>query len=234
MIILIQEEWDADDIISYCKDTWRAYSIMTKNDISKMDINKFFRGPAFCDTNIIQKNLSLRKLDHLIPDTYPLIFNDFYHRSINKSSYKNIDKFSFPYFIKSIGNNKLVDGTIIHNEKELNELWINNNILPTDDTDFYISNVVEFATEYRIFIGNNHIYGVGHQKGNNMMQPDYNFIINLTKMTNGKFYCIDIGYIKDKNKWAVVEVNPPFALDDYGILIDDYMLYTIDFWKSFQ
>jgi hypothetical protein len=100
-----------------------------------------------------------------------------------------------------------------------------------DDLLVYYSELVNFAVEYRLLIGNNKLYGQGFQKGNKLINLDLNFINDLIKLSHQEFFCIDIGYIIDKKEWAVVEINPPFALDDYGIKLNDYMDYFFDFWN---
>ncbi len=54
-----------------------------------------------------------------------------------------------------------------------------------------------------------------------------NFINELIKTTEDDFRCIDIGYLSETNEWVVVEINPPFSLDDYKINLTDYMNFCI-------
>lgn len=231
MIFLIEEEWEAHDIISYCENNDLKYRVLPKKEIIELEPKEFFKGPFFCATQIVQHNLKKIKLGETIPDTYSPIFNKFYGRKISKYSYGELDKIPFLFFIKSAGNDKLIDGTIVRTKSDLDELWMTNNINPSN-LEFYISEVVEFVVEYRLLIGNGKIYGTGFQKGNPKIKPDKKFIDEIIKTSENKFYCTDIGYEPNRNEWLVVEINPPFALDDYDIPITNYITYAIDFWKS--
>ena len=229
---LIEEEWEADDIVQFCANHQIPYQVLTQKEIMMMDTNDFFAGPFFCSTHIIQAKLKEKNLNHLIPDTYPSLFNQFYKRSITKCVYENLYMYEYPYFIKSAGNDKLIDGTVVNNAEDLANLWIDNQVLPYSNLELYISDVVKFNVEYRLFIGNNQVYAIGYQKGDRSIKLNSgrDFVDELLKVCKKDFYCIDVGYIGSMNEWAIVEVNPPFALDDYDILIDDYIQYNVDFW----
>ena len=231
MIILLEDEWDAEDIIEYCNQNSIGCKILPQREIFSIDPFEFFKHPFFCSTHIIQKNLKEIGLSELIPDTYDNIFNNLFKRTINKIFYKDLDKYQYPYFIKSTGNGKQIDGTIVTNECDLGDIWMVNQIEPTPDLELYISDIVKFDVEYRLLVGNHKVYGIGYQKGDNSIKIDNNFIEELLNVSNNKFYCIDVGYLNSMGQWAIVEVNPPFALDNFDIPIENYMLYCIDFWK---
>lgn len=232
MKILIEEEWQANDIIEYCKEKNLNYRILSYDEIANLSADEFFEGPFFCNTNIVQKNLFIKNIPEKIPDTYPDFLNNLYKRSIKKITFGDINKLKYPYFIKSTKNNKKISGSTIKNSTEQDNLWTINNISPTKDLELYVSEIVGFYVEYRLLIGNNKIYGTGFQQGNNKIDPDIDFIKNILELCGDHFYCIDIGYLGAKKGWAIVEVNPPFSLDDYNIPLDNYMEYCIDFWKS--
>jgi len=87
---------------------------------------------------------------------------------------------------------------------------------------------VDFKVEYRLFIGNHQLYGIGFQKGDKNISNYNDFIKQILEISDG-FYAIDIGY---DNDWSIVEINPPFSLDDYGISMHNYVRYAIDFYKK--
>jgi hypothetical protein len=64
----------------------------------------------------------------------------------------------------------------------------------------------------------------------NTYLDDTQFINDLINLTGEKFRCIDICLIKQNNqlKWGIVEINPPFSLDDYEILFENYIDFCID------
>ncbi len=165
----------------------------------------------------------------LIPDTYDKTFDDFYNRNITKYVYKDIFKVSYPYFVKSAGNDKSIDGTIIKNSDDVADLWCINQIFLYDDMELYVCDVVNFKVEYRLLVGDNKIYAIGYQKGNKSNFPSEHFLHKILEKSNGKYYCIDIGLIS--NSWSIVEINPPFSLDDFDISLNVYIEYAVDFWK---
>ena len=255
--ILIEDEWCAEDIIDHCESHKQKYRIVPQKEILSMDADDFLSGPFFCSTHAIQKKLKEKNLHHLVPDNFALmelrfghgpqftlarsllytqeqdkpVLPDFYKRTITKTTYSDLNKFTYPYFIKSAGNNKLIPGTVINNDHELSELWKIHNITPTADLELYISDVVKFNVEYRLFIGNGRLYATAYQKGVNSIKVDNDFVKELLSVCGKKFYCIDVGYIKTVG-WAIVEVNPPFALDDYDIETETYVQYGVDFWLN--
>lgn len=225
--ILLESEWEAHDIKEWCKSRDIYYNEISQESISLMTIYDFLKYIPFCNTTIIQKYL--KSINHPIQDTYPSNFNALYHRNIRTMSYYQIkENNDFPYFIKPVGNSKDIDGSVISSKNDLDDLFAN-----IDDIDhlYYISNVVIFVVEYRLFVGDNKVYAKGYQKGKKMSIHNQ-FIDDVIDKTNGIFYVIDVGFIKELNKWAIVEVNPTFSLDDYGIDIDAYMSYCINAWKS--
>lgn len=226
MKIIIEEEWYADDIINFCFINQIEYEVLSQKVINDIEPYKFLKMISFCSTHIIQKNLKAIGLSYLIPDTYPNLFEAFYKRKIFKMTFQDLKKKEYPYFIKSIDNDKSIDGTIITNQDDLINLGIKEK-----NCKIYVSEIVNFSVEYRLLIGNNKLYGIGFQKGNKLIDINYEFINQLLKLTKNKFFCIDIGYIIEKKEWAIVEVNPPFALDDYDIPLENYMNFTISFWE---
>ena len=230
MRFLIEEEWEADDIISYCQSNHYEYKVLSQDEIAQLPHEEFMTYIPFCNTLSVQKNLRAVGLERLIPDTYCERFDKLYHRTITKIHSNDLSSIPFPYFVKSAGNNKVIDGTVINDENDVSDMWTTNDVTASDDLDLYVCDIVKFASEYRLLVGNNTVYGCGFQKENsNTNIPSY-FIDEILTMSEGGFYCIDVGHITDGDRWAIVEINPPFSLDDCGIALNDYMQYAIDFW----
>ena len=57
-----------------------------------------------------------------------------------------------------------------------------------------------------------------------------NLISDIVKVTGDKYRCVDIGFvvIADTKRWVMIEVNPPFSLDDYNITLKKYMDFCVD------
>ena len=182
----------------------------------------FFSYIYFCNTSIVLSKLKEYDSDHLCPDTYENIYDEFYCRKIDKIKLKNIN-FTENIFIKPVDNSKSFDGFIVTSQKNLDELKY---IDP--DMDVYKSEIINIIAEYRLLIGNGKIYGSAHMKG--IIIENYLNIINVSKLielTGLKFRCVDVGFIST-DKWLVVEVNPMYSLDDYNMNIINYMNFCID------
>jgi hypothetical protein len=233
MNIILEDKWtvdgEADDIIEYCKKNNYVCHILTYDEIYNYDTYEFFKCIYFCNTDLVQYHLKKKNIDYIVPNTYENIYSEFYNRIITIKCLGdiNIDSLTEPLFIKPIENDKTFDGTVLSK----NDLYAYNVILasltkPINEHYVYTSKIIKFTSEYRLLIGNNKLYGYGHMCGD---YKKFDIDINkLIELTNDKFRCIDIGFDKKINKWIIVEINPPFSLDDCDIPFDSYMTFCID------
>ena len=159
MKVLLEEEWSADDIIEYCKKHNIECTVKSQEDINEMDEKTFLSYVFFCNTLIVQKNLVKSGLSHLIPDTYTSKFNTFFNRQIKKVTYHELQNLEYPIFIKPVENNKVFDGTVVKCYDEFKELWKFHQVESPEMIEYYVSEVVEFESEFRLFIGNGMVYG---------------------------------------------------------------------------
>ncbi len=220
----------SEQIIQYCMKYNIKYREIANKQIKK-NLSIFLDGYVFCGMTDMYNFMDTNGLKTIIPDTYPTIFNGLYKRKIQKIKYQDISTLSYPYFVKSIGNDKMINGTVVHDNYELINL-IYSSCENTDNLELYVSEIVHFVSEYRLLIGNKILYGVGHQFGRIDIKPDNEFIKEIISLSNKEFLCIDIGFIKSSAEWAIVEINPPFSIVDYGIPADAYIGFAIDFWKK--
>lgn len=225
MIIIIEnsEEWLKDgQLVSYCETNNLEYKILDIHEIKIENENVYF-----CNTDIIQKYIK----HELIPDTYEDLYKDFYHREFVKIFFKDLSTIDMPIFVKPTLNNKLFNGQVINS---IEELILHNNVNYSDDFTVYICNCLKIICEYRLLIGNEKLYGCGFMSGNsNIPSPPKDFINSLVIKTGELYRCIDVGFDILTKKWIVIEINPPFSLSDYGIDINNYMSFCIDFFKHF-
>jgi hypothetical protein len=229
MKCIVEEEWEANDIIDYCINQGIEIIEMSSEKINGLESFEFFNQIVFCNTVTVQRNLKNLDLYYIIPNTYPQEFNDLYHRNIIKVDLNKLYTLEYPYFIKSTGNMKVIDGTVIKNQDDFTDLWITNNVLPDSSMEFYVSDCVKFLSEKRVLLGNSKIYAIGHQFGSMDISIDDEFLNKIISLSNNKYYCVDIGYIQETG-WSIVEVNPPFSLDDFDISIDVYVTYARNVW----
>ncbi len=160
MHIIIEKSWtdygEADDIILYCTENNIKFDVFSSEELEHLP--HFFSYIYFCNTSIVLSKLKEYDSDHLCPDTYENIYDEFYCRKIDKIKLKNIN-FTENIFIKPVDNSKSFDGFIVTSQKNLDELKY---IDP--DMDVYKSEINNIIAEYRLLIGNGKIYGSAHMK----------------------------------------------------------------------
>jgi hypothetical protein len=239
MKILLEDKWtldnESDDIIEYANKNNFEINILTYDKLINYDSYKFVKCIFFCNTDIVQYHLIKLDYSHLVPNTYTNIFNPYYERKFEiltikqfKDKYQNVEMFIKPY-----ENNKEFDGRVIKNISDFELYGVN---IPDDNLKIYCCKPLIILSEVRLLIGNNKLYGHTYMCKNridNYIHEISNLIENIINKSNGGFYCIDIGYIYENNKfkWIIIEINPPFSLDDYELDINDYMLFCIDSCK---
>lgn len=115
------------------------------------------------------------------------------------------------------------------------QIFVEINIL--DNDYLYISDIVEFINEFRLFIGKNKIYGIVestdiliNSEKSVSIKPPEDFLNKVLQNNTFDFCVIDIGIIDFDGiyKWSIVEVNPPFALSSYDWPIENYYNYCKD------
>lgn len=234
MKVLLEDSWEADDVIQYCKDRNIECVVLSPAEILKRD--DFFESVYLCGTDTVRRKLEEKGRLDLIPDTYENIYSEFFHRRINKVLFGNIIKEleskdgRKEIFVKPITNDKSFDGKVI---SCIDDFEMYGESKPNEDTIVYTSEVVKFVSEVRLLIGNGKLYGHGHicKAKSDLYLKEMN-IQKLIDLTGNNFRCIDIGMVmKPAYRWMIIEINPPFALDDHQIPLADYMEFCIDACK---
>ena len=232
---VIQDTWNEEDdieLINYVADKNLKTKYLSENEILNTNITNI--DVLFCDTDIIQKKIK----SELVPDCYPLQFQTLYNRNIQKIKLKNLNDIQKPYFVKPFENNKSFDARKIYNDENHKYLLEDLSELNFKENDYlYICTIVEFVNEFRLFIGNNKIYGVVestdiliNSKKSVSIKPPEDFLYKILQLNTFNFCVIDIGIINfnGSHVWSIVEVNPPFALSSYKWPIDNYYKYCKD------
>lgn len=85
--------------------------------------------------------------------------------------------------------------------------------------------VVNFVTEYRVFVSLGRIYGIEHYKGDFTKFIDVNIIKEMVDSYKNcpKAYTLDVG-LTESGETLLVEVNDMWAIGSYGINGDYYAL----------
>ena len=232
----IEDKWtyngEANDIIKYGFNNGYDIIILNYDELMKINSNIFINNYYFVNTDIVQHHLKNTNKSNIVPDTYDDQFNNLYYREIEKMTFSEyVKKYEgIQRFIKPFSNNKDFDGTVIQYKNDFNNHYIK---IPNDDTYIYTTPILNIKTEVRLLIGNNKLYGhtfmCGKERNNSYIN---NIIINkILDLSNGRYLCVDICYAsinEDDFKWIILEINPPFSLDDYEIDFKNYIDFCID------
>lgn len=251
--VLLEDTWEASDIIEECSRLQIACSELTAGAMLNYDSELFVQHTFMCDTAIVQKHLKLLGLENKVPDTYPKELESVLHRQIERRQLREIVEADLPLFIKPTSNDKAFDGIVVRDAGGLQR--VREEVGETaDELEVYAAEKVNFAVEYRLFVGNGTVYGVPGEHyvrdgDRSAGVPSDEFIQEIVKCCGDGFMAVDVGLMtKDEEQplcndngvvkdycpeatwatWAVVEVNPPFALDDCGLAIEPYVQFCID------
>lgn len=177
--------------------------------------NIFFGGIGFVQT-------ALTKLDFKIPEhnDYPDCLSKFYGRKITEST---IDKISnnpelWNVFVKP--NDKLKKFTGRHIKTTYDLIGCGD---IEGDVPVWVSEPVEFISEWRVFVRYKEILGVKLYKGDWRNQYDYKIIEEAVNSYENApaGYALDFGLTAD-GRFLIVEVNEGYAIGNYGLFYIDY------------
>lgn len=189
---------------------------VTKNTLVVGDIRCFYQ--------------ALKQLNIPIPtiDDYPEVLQFALNRKIVKKLAKHITY--FPVFIKPAKRLKLFTGFVANDKFDLNYyVHVPNNEL------CYVSDVIEFTSEYRVFINQQKIVGIKPAP----QSEDHINLLNLSIIdksvellgNNKAGYAIDFGLTKD-NQTTLIEVNDGFSIGSYGLDYINYFNILLSRWEQ--
>lgn len=159
-------------------------------------------------------------------ETYPVELRPFMGRSVRETTLREVQReygiTTRPFFIKPIAQ-KLFTGFTVTDRRDMLKVV---HIEP--ETPVYVTPVVEFMSESRVYINRANVYGyhggvigVHTYEGNPMIFPDPKAI---TRMINAYpfgpvAYALDVGVVRigGKRKTVLVEVNDATSLGNYGL-----------------
>ncbi len=228
-IVLIQDTWNEEDdqeLLDFMKNNNIDFYTKSKEEILECDPKNHI---IFADTWVMTE---LFKKNNITDEwnSYPFELSNMYYRNITVEKLGKINR-NFPFFIKSV-ENKVIEGFVVENNQDLKYITDGKNL----DSDVYISNVIEFTNEFRIFYGNSKIWGIVesteyimNKHGTNVEIP-HEFIKECISKIKDNFYVLDIGMLKN-GTWAVVEINPPYSLSSYSLDIKIYFDYCSSFFN---
>lgn len=135
----------------------------------------------------------------------------------------------FPYFIKSYELKKFIPG-VITSEKD--KKWFNSDKIGQDEV-VLVSDVLDFISEYRIYVLDSKMIGCYYYNGDFKYYPDLELAEEIIKEYTEapKFYSIDLGITSNKETF-LIECNDGYSLGNYGLSPKLYTRGLISRWRQ--
>lgn len=137
---------------------------------------------------------------------------------------------NFPLFVKPT-TLKLFNGLVIPDSDELD--YISTLTMQGDELRIITSSVVNFVSEYRVFVAEENIIDCRKYSGDYSVTPDFDFI----RETIGNYksqpiaYAIDFG-VTDNGDTMLIEVNDGYGVGTYGLDGREYVRMSILRWNE--
>jgi hypothetical protein len=149
--------------------------------------------------------------DYEIP-CYPQKLERFFHRTIYQDTLGNVisKKFSVHKFIKPVKSKRFA--SFITDSKDYAIALMNLD----ENEPVYVSSLVSFESEWRVYIKDNDIQAVCFYKGDPTLFPEPKIIRRMIRSWDGPCcYGLDVGVFK--NMTCLVEVNDFYSIGNYGL-----------------
>lgn len=216
--------WETNKLKQYLRDKGYAYSIVTTGEVlhGRVTIDPakdMCIGPVETLHHIWSKN-NIR-----IPDSnhYPEELNRFLYRGVRRIKLRDLPE-DYRGFIKPV-QLKLFDGTLINSNADLFDF----RVYPSE-TEVYISDRVNFVTEWRYYIVDGELKACGNYLGDESVEPDIQKVKAAVDVLKNRCrnYCLDFGVL-DSGETALVEWTDGYSIGWYpedGIDIYFNLLYN--------
>lgn len=174
---------------------------------------------------IVRKRLKVFDIDPPMID-YPEELRKYLGRDISETTLLKVvrDPSQWPIFVKS-RDQKVLTGKVISKPADAIGLG--------EDIDIYCSPVVNFMSEYRVFVRYGQILDIKHYWGDPLIFPDPNVIQAAIKdyKSAPDAYGIDFG-VTDSGQTLLIEVNDAWALGCYGLAAHTYAKFLLTRWAQ--
>jgi hypothetical protein len=158
---------------------------------------------------------------YLIP-CYPELLGIFMGRAIEVVSFQDLIKNMEHYttyghrFVKPV-QPKRFQAFLTSDKDALDMLY---NVEP--GTQAYVSEIVKFTSEWRVYVRLNRIVRICHYSGNPLVFPNTVVIRAMIDAWTGPCcYALDVGVIGDRT--SLVEVNDFYSIGNYGLFPQEYI-----------
>lgn len=153
---------------------------------------------------------------------YPEELTEFLGRKIIQTTFEDLGT-DYPYFVKPAEQVKLFTGDTVTKPEHLGYLKQYGNCV--NDTKVYKSEVVDFVTEYRVFVSKGEIRGIKNYRGDFEKFIDIDIVHQMVNKykTCPSAFTLDVGLTTD-GRTLLIEVNDMWAIGSYGL---DAKVYTL-------
>jgi hypothetical protein len=101
------------------------------------------------------------------------------------------------------------------------------------DEKVYVSDVVKFISEWRVYVKQDEIVRICNYSGKTTVFPNVNVIRTMIESWEGPCcYALDIGIVEDQTK--LVEVNDFYSIGNYGLFPTEYIEMLILRWNELR
>jgi hypothetical protein len=169
-----------------------------------------------------------------VPNDYPDCLRPWLRRRMWTTTVRDVvaklqDGVAAPFFAKPLGRHKRFRGHVFQSWDDLRVLGG-----ASDHTQVRCSEVVEWKTEYRVYVVRGRIVGVGHYMGDAHLDIDRAQVEEAVAQfeASGQAsagYGIDFGVLSS-GETALIEVNDGYSLGSYGLDDDLYTELIVARW----
>lgn len=191
------------------------------------------------ETFVVGDHISMshifKKRSTQLPSSYPESLRKYLKRNIWETTVRKLimngNDDLINVFVKPKSKAKLFTGFVIQSNYDLLRL----ESLPKE-TELFCSPVVEWLSEFRVFVNQSEIVGIKNYSGKENIQLNMDTVEtaieefeNSNERTSG--YGIDFGILKN-GETALVEWNDGFALGSYGLEKEIYTDLILKRWEE--
>lgn len=201
------------------------------NDIGTLDIRK--NTIVLGGVTAVRHALTILNITPPPPIDIPKELEYSTKRKIEIGTIKHFyDNGTFPLFVKPM-KPKLFTGMVVSSKDELEYLSCLD--MGGYETEIITSSVVNFVSEYRVYVIDGVIADCRRYAGSYEIYPDMNFIKEVIKKENYTSqpigYAIDFG-VTDIGETMLIEVNDGYSIGSYGLNHRDYTKLCILRWNQ--
>lgn len=169
------------------------------------------------------------------PIDYPEELLCYLGRGIHRTSLGSVRSTTRSIFVKPV-EHKLFTG-FVHTPDGRSRLRL---VSHPDETEVWVSEVVDFVSEYRVFILREEIVDVRRYKGDWRLAPPTEFVEAAASAWASRpaACCLDFGATRyrgghaDVTRWQLVEANDGFSFGTYGLAPATYARMLAARWRE--